>query len=230
MAGDEPLQAERVAGDGDHRPARLGGDSRGPRRRASANSRARGPPSIAARGRCRRRCADAPPSWLRISKATSLGAARRATGRPRRRRAYRARAPWRALRRPLHGRSRAANAGRVLGPAGPQQSVSRSSRTSSLPLSMPALAPRVTGRRHVRRGRKKKGEGRRPSPSIGSLREPWAAPPGTALPRLSLFRSAPIGMSTQTNLRPSLPSRNATRPAVSANRVWSLPMPTLAPG
>ena len=37
-------------------------------------------------------------------------------------------------------------------------------------------------------------------------------------------------MSHGTNLRPSLPSRNATRPSVSANRVWSLPMPTLSPG
>src|SRR5688500_18628123 len=33
-----------------------------------------------------------------------------------------------------------------------------------------------------------------------------------------------------TNLRPSLPSRKATQPSVSAKRVWSLPMPTLSPG
>ena len=35
---------------------------------------------------------------------------------------------------------------------------------------------------------------------------------------------------TWTNLRPSLPSRNATAPSVSAKRVWSLPRPTLSPG
>src|SRR5688572_7397820 len=33
-----------------------------------------------------------------------------------------------------------------------------------------------------------------------------------------------------TYLRPSLPSRNATVPSQSANKVWSLPMPTLEPG
>src|SRR5207342_1330080 len=38
-----------------------------------------------------------------------------------------------------------------------------------------------------------------------------------------------IGM-TWTYLRPSLPSRNATCPSVSAKSVWSLPRPTLSPG
>src|SRR4051794_36794681 len=40
---------------------------------------------------------------------------------------------------------------------------------------------------------------------------------------------AAIGI-TCTYLRPSLPSRNATQPSVSANKVWSLPRPTLLPG
>src|SRR5689334_20209844 len=35
---------------------------------------------------------------------------------------------------------------------------------------------------------------------------------------------------TCTYLRPSLPSRNATWPSVSANNVWSLPRPTFDPG
>src|SRR3954465_14995709 len=38
-----------------------------------------------------------------------------------------------------------------------------------------------------------------------------------------------IGM-TWTYLRPSLPSRKATCPSVSAKSVWSLPRPTLSPG
>src|SRR3546814_15166629 len=36
--------------------------------------------------------------------------------------------------------------------------------------------------------------------------------------------------STDTYLRPSLPSWNRTRPSAVANRVWSLPIPTLTPG
>src|SRR3982750_2362280 len=38
-----------------------------------------------------------------------------------------------------------------------------------------------------------------------------------------------VGM-TWTYLRPSLPSRNATEPLMSANKVWALPRPTLVPG
>ena len=78
----------------------------------------------------------------------------------------------------------------------------------------------------------KKGEGAAPLPRFGPLIENLGPPlPGQPVHRLSLFRCfVVIGMSTHTNLRPSLPSRNATRPSVSAKRVWSLPMPTLAPG
>src|SRR5205823_9579735 len=44
------------------------------------------------------------------------------------------------------------------------------------------------------------------------------------------YASLPLIGMTWTYLRPSLPSRNATWPSVSAKRVWSLPRPTLSPG
>src|SRR5206468_1520630 len=44
------------------------------------------------------------------------------------------------------------------------------------------------------------------------------------------YASLPLIGITWTYLRPSLPSRNATCPSVSAKRVWSLPRPTLSPG
>ena len=58
----------------------------------------------------------------------------------------------------------------------------------------------------------------------------WAAPSwgGPLSTSPYAFSSVVIGM-TCTYLRPSLPSRNATVPSVSAKSVWSLPMPTLLP-
>ena len=44
------------------------------------------------------------------------------------------------------------------------------------------------------------------------------------------YSAACATASTDTYLRPSLPAWNRTRPSAVANRVWSLPMPTLTPG
>src|SRR6185369_1685730 len=48
--------------------------------------------------------------------------------------------------------------------------------------------------------------------------------------RPSDYSAASATASTETYLRPSLPSWKRTRPAPRANRVWSLPMPTFTPG
>src|SRR5260221_8579278 len=85
----------------------------------------------------------------------------------------------------------------------------------------------------------KKGEpplGGSPSPLSGL--DPFRSRPGRPSWERSLsdrsyawlsLAACAIGI-TCTNLRPSLPSRNATQPSVSANKVWSLPRPTFEPG
>src|SRR3990170_6819034 len=62
--------------------------------------------------------------------------------------------------------------------------------------------------------------------------DPWAAPSGSGpLSTGPYLLCACAGIDSMwTYLRPSLPSRNATRPSQRANKVWSLPRPTLSPG
>ena len=99
----------------------------------------------------------------------------------------------------------------------------------SLPSSRAGPSPiGLTVRRQFCEGETKKGEDGRPlSLEFGPLARILGRP-SRGRPFLGRPYSAALvaSMSTQTNLRPSLPSRNATRPSVSANRVWSLPMPT----
>src|SRR3546814_11976926 len=48
--------------------------------------------------------------------------------------------------------------------------------------------------------------------------------------KIVLYSAASAMASTDTYLRPSLPSWNRTWPSAVAKSVWSLPMPTLTPG
>ena len=219
MAGMEPLQAAARGARSRPPPARPRSHSRGPRRRAQpiAELVARPRP---ARGRSRRSAADvavmgggsgrrprpAPRSareeGLGIGEPIGPGRLGEHCGRP----------PHRPIAR--------ANAGASSGQPG-RSSQSLGPREHRLfLLSLPPWPRRVSGRRQRFEGEMKKERTWRPSPSNWFSSENLGPPlPGRPFLGRPYSAARSIGMSTQTNLRPSLPSRNATRPSVSANRV-----------
>ncbi len=124
--------------------------------------------------------------------------------------------------------------GRIFRPGWPQQQSGgpREHHSTTPRHARRLLHTPMTGRRQTPQavGRSmKKGSRGDPSPFFaGFLRGTRVTLVGNPA-RLPDY-SAAAASSTEQNLRPSLPSWNATRPSTSANRVWSLPMPTLRPG
>src|SRR4051794_5659667 len=155
-------------------------------------------------------------------------------GKPRRRACDRATGHWRGCGRSPHRQSLRQAPVR---PRGSQASaaISPFSRTSSLLLMRPLHAARDSfGRRFWSFKNERREERGLPSSPFwsrsGLLDLVRAAPLWERSLYDRSYASLPLIGITWTYLRPSLPSRNATWPSVSAKRVWSLPKPTLSPG